>query len=69
MHVCFPFHHGSLGDREVLVLEGFLNSAFIISLQKKAPTSLFYSLQHVENGKEKNSLIRVYSFSNHILTF
>ena len=69
IYVCFPFHHGSLVDRELLVLEGFLNSAFVISPQKKAPTSLFYSLQHVQNGREKNYLICVYSFSNHILTF
>ena len=38
---------------EVLILNGFLNSAFTISPQKKAPTSHFYSSQHVEDGREK----------------
>ena len=37
----------------VLVLERFLNSAFVISLRKKAPTSHFYSSQYVVNGREK----------------
>ena len=46
----------------VLVLEGFLNSAFVISPRKKAPTSHFYSLQLVEKGREKNYIIRGYSF-------
>ena len=48
----------------VLVLEGFLNSALIISPLKKAPTSLFYSSQHAENRKEKNYVTYVYSFRN-----
>ena len=37
----------------VLVLERFLSSALVISPQKKAPTSHFYSSQHVEDGREK----------------
>ena len=61
---------------EVLLLDGFLDSAFGIIPRKKAPppgkkapTSHFYSSQYVENGKEKNYVIRVYSFRNHVLTF
>ena len=38
---------------KVLVLEGILNSAFIINLLKKAPTSHFYSSQHVVNGRDQ----------------
>ena len=50
MDVCFPFHHGSyVGGWEVVVLDGFLNSAFVISSQKKALTSHFYISKHVEN--------------------
>ena len=54
MHICFPFHHGTC------ISERFLNSTFVISPRKKAPTSHNYSLQHVENGREKNYVIRVY---------
>ena len=52
----------------VLALEGFLNSSFIINPRKEAPTSQFYSSQHVENGRENKYVIRVNSFRNHILT-
>ena len=48
----------------ILVLKRFLNSAFIINLQKKAPMSHFYSSQHVENRREENYVIHVYSFKN-----
>ena len=53
MHICFPFHQGTL----CLVLEGFLNSALVISPRKKAPTLHFYSSQYVENRREKNYVI------------
>ena len=66
-HVCFPFH--TVATYEVLVLDGFLNSAFVISPPKKAPNSNFHSSQQVQNGRERNYVIRVYSFRNHILTF
>ena len=36
----------------VLVLEGFLNSAFVISPRKKAHTSHSYSSQYVETGRD-----------------
>ena len=51
-HVCFLSQ--TVATWEVLVLDRLLSSVFVISLRKKAPTSHFYSLQHVENGKEKN---------------
>ena len=54
---------------ELLVLDGFLNSAFIISLWKKAPTSHFHSSQHVEKRWERNYVMCVYSFRNHKLAF
>ena len=59
------FHFITLTTWEVLVLDGFLNSTFVLSPQKKAPTSHFYSSQH---EREKNYLIHVHSFRNHILT-
>ena len=65
MHVCFPFH--MVATSEALVLHRFLNFAFVICPREKAPFSHFYSSQHVENGRERNYVIRVYSFRNHIL--
>ena len=64
----FVFHVIMVATLEVLVLDKFLNSSFVISSQKKATASYFYSSQHVENGKEKNYLISVHSFRNHIET-
>ena len=49
----FPFH--TIATWEVLVLDGFLNSAYVISPQKKALTSPFCSSQHAENGRERNT--------------
>ena len=66
-HVSFPFH--MIATWEVLVLNKFLNSTFAICPCKKAPTSHFYSSQHVENGREGNHVIQVYSFKDHVLTF
>ena len=43
------FHFITLTTWELLVLDGFLNSTFVLSPQKKAPTSHF--LAH--NMKEK----------------
>ena len=63
------FHYVAVATWEVLVFDRFLKSAFVISPRKKAPTSHFYSSQHVENRGEKNYVIRVYSNRNHILTF
>ena len=40
-----------------------LNSAFVISPRQKAPISRFYSSQYVENGRERNWVIRVYNCS------
>ena len=36
----------------ITIREGFLSSAFVISLWEKAPTSYLYSSQHVENGRD-----------------
>ena len=66
-YFCFPFH--TVATWEVLVLDGFLNSAFVICPRKKASPSDFYSSQHVENARERNYVTRVYSFRNHIRTF
>ena len=49
----FVFHFIS-----VLVLEGFLNSAVVISPQEKTPTSHFYNSQHVENGIDQWSSLK-----------
>ena len=49
----FVFHFIMVATLEVLVLDKFLNSSVVISPQKKARTSHFYSSQHTENGKEK----------------
>lgn len=54
---------------KLLLLDGLLYSAFVISPWKKAPTSHFFCSQHVENGREKNYVLWVYSFRNYILTF
>ena len=40
-----------------------LNSALVISPQKKTPISRFYSSQYVENGRERNWVILVYNCS------
>ena len=62
MHICFPFHQGTL----CLVLEGFLNITLVISLRKKAPTLPFYSSQYAENRREKTtSYLRACIFRNH----
>ena len=37
------FHFITVAKWEALVLDGFLNSVFVISPRKKAPTSHFYS--------------------------
>ena len=47
-HVCFPFHHGTCTQR---VFKFCLRK---ISPRKQAPTSRFYSSQHVENEREEN---------------
>ena len=36
----------------IMILKGFLNFVFVISPQKKALTSHFYSSQQVENGRD-----------------
>ena len=36
----------------IMTLKGFLNFVFVISPQKKALTSHFYSSQQVENGRD-----------------
>ena len=46
----------------VIALGEFLNSALVIIPQKKAPTSYFYSPQHVQNGREK-TMSYVYTVS------
>ena len=46
----------------VIALDEFLNSALVIIPQKKAPTSYFYSSQHVQNGREK-TMSYVYTVS------
>ena len=62
-NVCtFVFHFVT-----VLALEAFLNSSFVISPQKDAPTSHFHTSQHGESGRENSYLIRVYSLKNHML--
>ena len=64
MHVCFPFH--VIAKWEVLALDAFLNC---LCNQFAEKGSHIYSSQHVENGRERNCVIRVYSFRNYILIF
>ena len=47
----------------VLIFKFFLHN----QSAKEAPASHFYSLQHVENGRKNNYVIRVDSPRNHIL--
>ena len=59
-HVCFPFH--TVATYEVLVLDGFLNSAFVISPPKKAPNSNFIAHNRYKT-EEKETMSYVYTVS------
>ena len=51
------FHFIMVATWEVLALDRFLNSVSVVSPRKKAPTSYFYSSEHVESGSEKTTHI------------
>ena len=59
LNVCTSvFHFITVATWEVLILDRFLNSAFVFSPRKKASTSHFYSSQHVLNEREKTKSYR-----------